>query len=295
MKLIDILVEELPKSGGWLSDVKTMTQDRVGNIWGYDCVSPRLKGGLWSSKSGDDLVRDSKVEARNLAVDWSTAIITREQYEAALASKNEGWIEWGGGNCPVEKGTLIDVKHRDGEIYQNKPAMGENNSRWSHFGSHGDIIAYRLHKPQEAEQAKSDDEAGLNECIGQTPAPVWRGEGFPPVGCECEWQDKNTKQWQPVKVVYASEWVTVVREINEERGDDLVEVAIENYGDDSRLKFRPLRTEAERKREAAIKELTSVICGEIPDTGMATAAMYAARAYDAIAAGKIPGVKLEDL
>lgn len=80
----------------------------------------------------------------------------------------------------------------------------------------------------------------------QYEATGWDGTGLPPVGVECEWQDKNTGQWQPVKIVYASEWVTVIREINEEKGDDLVEIAIENYGDDARLKFRPLRTEAER-------------------------------------------------
>ena len=45
--------------------------------------------------------------------------------------------------------------------------------------------------------------------------------------------------------------------------------------------FRPLRTEAEKEREEAIQVLTSVICGNVPDTGMATAAMYAERVYDA--------------
>lgn len=81
----------------------------------------------------------------------------------------------------------------------------------------------------------------------------WDGTGLPPVGIECEWQDKNTGQWQLVKVVYASEWVTVIREINEEKGDDLVEIAIENYGDDARLKFRPLRTEAERAIDEMVR------------------------------------------
>ncbi|HDV5197545.1 hypothetical protein Pu29_orf00068 [Salmonella phage Pu29] len=122
--------------------------------------------------------------------------------------------------------------------------------------------------------------------------PAWNGEGLPPVGCECEWQDKNIKQWQPVKVVYASEWVTVVREINKERGDDLVEVAIENYGDDSRLKFRPLRTEAERKRDAAIEEMIKI--ATIHTTKSLSLDLALNSVYNAIAAGKIPGVKLDD-
>lgn len=87
----------------------------------------------------------------------------------------------------------------------------------------------------------------------QYEATGWNGTNLPPVGVECEWQDKNTGQWQPVKIVYASEWVTVIREINEEKGDDLVEIAIENYGDDARLKFRPLRTEAERAIDEMVR------------------------------------------
>lgn len=87
----------------------------------------------------------------------------------------------------------------------------------------------------------------------QYEATGWDGIGLPPVGVECEWQNKNTGQWHPVKIVYASEWVTVIREINEEKGDDLVEIAIENYGDDARLKFRPLRTEAERAIDEMVR------------------------------------------
>lgn len=94
----------------------------------------------------------------------------------------------------------------------------------------------------------------------QYEATGWDGVGLPQIGVECEWQDKNTGQWQPVKIVYASEWVTVIREINEEKGDDLVEIAIENYGDDARLKFRPLRTEAERAIDEMV-QLSGVSIG----------------------------------
>ena len=144
----------------------------------------------------------------------------------------------------------------------------------------------------ESHRLQSISRSEYEVAIAASQKPAWNGEGVPPVGCECEWQDKNIKQWQPVKVVYASEWVTVVREINKERGDDLVEVAIENYGDDSRLKFRPLRTEAERKRDAAIEEMIKI--ATIHTTKSLSLDLALNSVYNAIAAGKIPGVKLED-
>ena len=48
-----------------------------------------------------------------------------------------------------------------------------------------------------------------------------------------------------------------------------------------------------KKKERAITSLRNAICGEVPDTGMATAEMYATRAYEAIAAGNIPGIRIE--
>ena len=291
MKTIDLLVQALPAIGGWPEKVTHIGQDYDRELIFYG------RGNVRSGIFLDQLAADHRKHGEK------GTKITREQCEAALAAKNEGWIEWSGGECPVPRGTLVDVKYLCGDVNRHIKAGEPDSSgsidtafavRWSKLGAEYDIIAYRLHQPQEAEQAKADEEADLNECIGQDAAPVWNGKGLPPVGCECEWQDKNTKQWNPVKVVYASEWVTVIREINKEKGDDLVEIAIENYGDDARLKFRPIRSEADRKREKAIAKITDAICGEIPDTGMATAAKYAARAYDAIAAGKIKGMKLED-
>lgn len=66
------------------------------------------------------------------------------------------WIKWEGGECPVPKGTLIDVKYRDGHKQKGCPAgptPGEferNASFWGNAGAPSDIIAYRLAKPKEA-------------------------------------------------------------------------------------------------------------------------------------------------
>lgn len=270
MKLIDILVEELPKRGGWPNDSDGMCQSQ------FDCeiyTNSKLLPDFYANERAEDCHTDN--------------IITRDQYEAALAVKNEGWIEWGGGECPVEKGTLIDVKHRDGEVYQNKPAIGDYNVCWSHTGFHGDIIAYRLHKPSEADKVRAsawiayagiteaDGEDDLNECVGQRVSPVWNGDGvIPPVGCICE-SSWVGDEWQLCEILFRSNQFVVVK-LKESGMEDAY-----NIGD---VIFRPIRPEAELKREEAVKTIML--------TGWCQSA--AEEIYDLVAAGKVPGMKLED-
>lgn len=58
----------------------------------------------------------------------------------------DGWIEWKGGECPVEDGALIDYKMRNGrEVTYGLAAGGRD---WGNIGFGSDIIAYRIHKPK---------------------------------------------------------------------------------------------------------------------------------------------------
>lgn len=54
--------------------------------------------------------------------------------------------------------------------------------------------------------------------------------------------------------------------------------------------FRPLRTEAEGKRDIAVMAIKELLIFDYGDDPKSSAIQI----YDAIAAGKIPGVKLED-
>lgn len=238
MKLIDILVEELPKMGGWPEGASRLAQDPDGDIQMLSNRHAYLVSVGWTGDGRSDCY--GQYAARKLeplASDYDTSIITREQYEAALAAKSEGWIEWGGGECPpVSTNTVVDVKFKNGNVQSGYPA-GEYS--WEHVWHGSNIIAYRLHQPQEAEQAKADDEADLNECIGQTPAPVWNGEGLPPVGCECECQFRGG--WQKCTILFSGKQIVVAMV-----DDD--EYPFESKGS----LFRPTRSEAERKRDAII-------------------------------------------
>lgn len=282
MKLIDILVEDGLNGWQWPAGVKCITQDYGsgdlyrGVVFGYR-EEPYLKKNIWLANSGNGHADVTIKRHDTVADDWATAIITREQYEAALAAKSDGWIEWGGGKCPVDYATELDIKFRAGGIVYGVEA---GKYYWPRTGQEYDIIAYRLHQPQEAEHAEADDEAGLNECIGQDSAPVWNGEGLPPVGVECEYSLNGGKTWWKCKIDYIVGTQGVVMLCDTFEGVQYVQFS--SYG--NALKFRPIRSEAERKRDEAVKTIML--------TGWCQAA--AEEIYDLVAAGKVPGMKLED-
>lgn len=100
--------------------------------------------------------------------------------------------------------------------------------------------------------------------------PSWSGEGLPPVGVVCEYNPMpigKPKKWHKVEVVYASEWVIVMRCIEAPNGHDGgngVEIAM--AVDSCSLEdVRPIRTPeqiAADEREAAIEEM-HVLVGDI--------------------------------
>lgn len=113
--------------------------------------------------------------------------------------------------------------------------------------------------------------------------PAWSGEGLPPVGMHCEIVDPDGVlmygQGESGEVISHVENTAVIRM---------------SYGLGCfEAKFlRPLRSEAERKRDAAAEAIDYWLPEYIPDTP--NEFYHAKKIYDAIAAGKIPGVKLDD-
>jgi hypothetical protein len=278
MKLIELLVKELPNRGGWPEVALNATQDKDGEVCFSSGATPEFGYAAWE---GGDWCGNEFHTIR--ADDYDTAIITRAQYEAALAASkavvgHNGWVQWAGGECPVDSDAIVEVRYRKTNPYQyNNDRAGD--FYWAHTGSCGDIIAYRLHT-QDINRRSNDDrlEKDLNECIGQdVDIPEWNGDGLPPVGVECEFKCA-TGEWVAVEITaIARNGVCFV-----ERGKNG-----ENYVSFS-SEFRPLRTESERKRDAAINDMLTIIdCNGVDPKNSAI------QIYDAIAAGKIPGVKLE--
>ncbi|EJA3065519.1 hypothetical protein VEL46_004109 [Cronobacter sakazakii] len=108
MKLIDLLVQELPKRGGWPEGVAAMAQDFDGDVQNYaDTIDIKL--GTYAS--GSSRIHGSyslrKIKA---AEDRRNAFVTREQYESALAAAQ--WPVWDGEGLPPV-GCECEAKYRD--------------------------------------------------------------------------------------------------------------------------------------------------------------------------------------
>lgn len=56
---------------------------------------------------------------------------------------DDGWITWNGGECPVSGDTKVKVMFRDGD-HGGEVVAGSVD--WAHYGSDGDVIAYRVVK-----------------------------------------------------------------------------------------------------------------------------------------------------
>lgn len=110
--------------------------------------------------------------------------------------------------------------------------------------------------------------------------PAWNGEGVPPAGCECEFISNDTS-WGVVRVIGMDDDKVVIKP----SGEIYYGITPSN-----RQVFRPLRTESERKHEAVLESICAVLEMVAQDYKREDEAKLI---YEAIAAGKIPGVKLE--
>lgn len=97
MKLIDLLVQELPKRGGWPHEALSITQDNDGSLCVWDTNDPHYDGLSWKHHTGNSLMNFWCGEAAMpLAYDHKEAIVTYWQYKAALAeSQKQAWSDEG--------------------------------------------------------------------------------------------------------------------------------------------------------------------------------------------------------
>lgn len=83
------------------------------------------------------------------------------------------WIDWLGGDCPVEKGVLVDVRYRDGVealgLQARQNVVGKRDAQqafWDDEGKSNDIVAYRLSEEAAEKSPLQPDADGWYEHDG---------------------------------------------------------------------------------------------------------------------------------
>lgn len=115
--------------------------------------------------------------------------------------------------------------------------------------------------------------------------PVWDGEGLPPVGCECEFFD--CEKWFKVTMMYGGSQLVVLYDHDNQ---------IERSFSTSRIdgKFRPICSEADKKRDEVGLAIYHAINWNSEGELVSPKRMEDyKKAYDAIAAGNIPHIRIE--
>lgn len=148
MKLIDILVKELPKLGGWPDGIDDIEMLSDGTIYFNGDIAP-VYYKLTQCSDGWSRLKSAK--------DYSNAV-TREQYETALAASNP---EWNGEGLPPV-GCRVEANY-GGEWVEATVAYTDRPE------AHGDAVAWK--------------ETLVFDC--KTTRPFWADE-FRPIRSEAD-------------------------------------------------------------------------------------------------------------
>lgn len=87
------------------------------------------------------------------------------------------WIEWRGGECPVDAGAIVEVWFRNGAL---NPSCCAGEWAWKWTGSSSDIVAYHVLSAKPEVTSPNDHyRQGEIECIDAIRAALtdeeWRG------------------------------------------------------------------------------------------------------------------------
>lgn len=174
------------------------------------------------------------------------------------------------------------------------PALVQNSSGHVYQAGGGDLLYFlRLADDwMNAEVTRAQYEAAL---AASSPRPgsllqygasgdEWDGVGLPPVGCECLTHAKpQGNEWCECKILAHTKFGGY---------DCAVFQTKETVSCSSAPHFRPIRSEADKKRKATI-DMMDKRFKKILAAGSTEAMAIFATVYDTIAAGEIPGANIE--
>lgn len=169
--LIEAGVTQFPAGANWAA------QDGASDAFPRQICffrdKPTISKGDTRWVDSENGISDIRVAPDTLIPNWHQTVLSRDEFGQIVAETvvrseqdNDGWVEWKGGECPVSKGVMVDVRYRCGKENIGVAALLERDDKgfasgltlggilrsatdWRHDGHEMDIIAYRLHKSEQ--------------------------------------------------------------------------------------------------------------------------------------------------
>lgn len=165
MKLIDLLVQELPKRGGWPEGADWCVYHDIDEevSFGYG-LSPLLIDGTWTTTENDShwLCRGDFYHQNSN--DFNAAIVTSDQYEAALAASQK--VEWSGDGLPPV-GVKCEIIINEGNLGLCEIIfVGQSLLVWRQDSTYQEGSGYHRHmkfRPLRSEEDKKRDDVAKFE------------------------------------------------------------------------------------------------------------------------------------
>lgn len=149
------LARIISENGGWRDGAEWAAQDSKMDdyplrICFYENKPKISKGDTrWIDEKFKKIVGDG-IKADKQIPNWHQTILSREEYfHLYPAPDADGWIECNGCDQQIDQDAVVEVKFRDGQLGHNPETV--RVWCWTHGGCDDDIIAYRLHKPEQAQ------------------------------------------------------------------------------------------------------------------------------------------------
>ena len=140
MKLLELLVKERIE---WHPEALCYTQDECRSACAYKITDPILEPDLRRVWTHEGMVTGHHIRLKELADDWQTAIVTKEQYDNACKLVDDGYTLWFGGECPVPYDTHVQVWLNDGTKGDSQYPLAKH-WRWEWDSGVLNIIAYKI-------------------------------------------------------------------------------------------------------------------------------------------------------
>ena len=134
------LADAINQNGGWRSGANWACQHGSNRMFVFSAsgLAPTRNAvrGMACWNSGATFFGGFKFDRK--LPNWHQCVLSREEYYHAYPkTDDDGWIEWNGGECPVDNDSLVDVKFPDGSEYFNTDSYwdwsSESDTPISHY------------------------------------------------------------------------------------------------------------------------------------------------------------------